>query len=131
MNYRALSYSKDVKFPPPAFGEYSKCRTYTKTFMILDFKVVLSGVHTWRTEFEFKYEYKKGCITSGPCKSRWFQQKCWPLKADVSNIVKSGFRVLPIRSSSEMFLEWRLSFSDAEQSLCIRLITVNLYVVVL
>lgn len=73
MNYRALSYSKDVKFPPPAFGEYSKYRTYTKTVktvIISDFKVVLSGAHTWRTDFEFKYEYKKGCITSGPCKSR-------------------------------------------------------------
>lgn len=61
---------KDVKFPPPAFGEYFKCRTYTKTFIISDFEVVLRGAHTWRTEFEFKYEYKKGCITSGPCKYR-------------------------------------------------------------
>lgn len=43
------------------------------------------------------------------------QQSGWPVETVVSQIVNSGFHVVPIGSISGENLEWRISFSNAEQ----------------
>lgn len=77
----------------------------------------------WSFVMDEREEDLANCFKSDfwPDKARpWIercQQKGLPLKTDISNIVKSGFHVVPIGSSPEKYLEWRLSFSDAEQRL--------------
>lgn len=43
------------------------------------------------------------------------QQSGWPVETVVSQIVNSGCHVVPIGSTSDENLEWRISFSNAEQ----------------
>ena len=43
-------------------------RTFSKTFITSDFRVVLSGAQTSSTEYKSEVEYEKGFITSGPDK---------------------------------------------------------------
>lgn len=43
------------------------------------------------------------------------QQSGWPIETVVSQIVNSGCHVVPIGSTSGENLEWRISFSNAEQ----------------
>lgn len=43
------------------------------------------------------------------------QQSGWPVETVVSQIVNSGCHVVPIGSTSDANLEWRISFSKAEQ----------------
>lgn len=43
------------------------------------------------------------------------QQSGWPVETVVSQIVNSGCHVVPIGSTSDEKLEWRISFSNAEQ----------------
>ncbi|XP_062594133.1 uncharacterized protein LOC134255625 isoform X1 [Saccostrea cucullata] len=50
----------------------------------------------------------------------WIQrclQQGWPSKVVISDILRSGFHVVPIGSTDESILEWRISFSSAEQKL--------------
>lgn len=68
MSYPALSYCRGVKFDSPVLEHTpnsTQRRTYSKTFIISVFRVVLSGPHTRSTEYEFEYEYEKSFITSG------------------------------------------------------------------
>lgn len=45
------------------------------------------------------------------------QQSGWPVETVVSQIVNSGCHVVPIGSTSDENLEWRISFSNAEQKI--------------
>lgn len=45
------------------------------------------------------------------------QQKGWPMNTIVTTIMKSGVHIVPIGSSPNEDLEWRISFSMAEQKL--------------
>ncbi|XP_062586863.1 uncharacterized protein LOC134248487 [Saccostrea cucullata] len=50
----------------------------------------------------------------------WIQrchQQGWPSKTVLSDIFKGGFHLVPIGSTVESILEWRISFSLAEQKL--------------
>ncbi|XP_062593572.1 uncharacterized protein LOC134255068 [Saccostrea cucullata] len=50
----------------------------------------------------------------------WIQrcrQQGWPSEVVLSDILRSGFHVVPIGSTDESILEWRISFSLAEQKL--------------
>lgn len=54
--------------------------------------------------------------TARPWRQRC-QQKGWPMNTTVSTIVKSGVHIEPFGSSPNEDLEWRISFSMAEQKL--------------
>lgn len=41
-------------------------RTYSKTFITLVFRVVLSGTYIQSTEYDFEYEFEKSFITTFP-----------------------------------------------------------------
>lgn len=43
------------------------------------------------------------------------QQSGWPVETVVSEIVNSGCHIVPIGSTSDEMLEWRISFSNSEQ----------------
>lgn len=45
------------------------------------------------------------------------QQKGWPINTTLSTIMKSGVHIVPIGSSPDEDLEWRISFPVAEQKL--------------
>ncbi|XP_062591501.1 uncharacterized protein LOC134252993 [Saccostrea cucullata] len=50
----------------------------------------------------------------------WIQRCCkqgWPDQNVVSDMIRGGFHVVPFRSTPENELEWRISFSRAEQKL--------------
>ncbi|KAK3099923.1 hypothetical protein FSP39_011839 [Pinctada imbricata] len=71
-------------------------------------------------EFDFAHclqcsEWPKSAL---PCINRLAKAK-WPSIAVLSNIVRSGFHLVPIgdKTSDKEIMEWRISFSNAETSL--------------
>lgn len=101
-HYHSLYYIQRAFREPSSFTEHGPCWNFVMDEMEEDLANCFRSDH-W------------------PDKARSWIERCqrkgWPLKTDISNIVKSGFHVVPIGSSPEEYLEWRLSFSDAEQKL--------------